>query len=153
MNIDVDSLQLVCQFPFANNYETRDINLEISKLFCVRRNSFWSGYIEEKITKKYGYGSATIKFIAITLPEDIFVSFNYNNLGEYLLFISKKDKVFEYRNYNNQAWIKPEYFRSFEGLNALSTIEKFCNGEITENLHEVKEGFAFENFSSHSRNS
>lgn len=144
MKVTVSSLQLVCEFPFANYYETRDIYLEIAKLFKFK-NFYHYGFCSEEITKKYNF--SRIIFITIKLSDNVFVSFNYNNLGEYLMFLSKEDKVFEYRNHKNESWIEKEQFMSFEGLSALLTVQKFCNDEITENLYEVAGGFAFDSFS------
>jgi len=140
--ISLDALNLVCEFPFADDYENRDLNHEIATFLGFKRGAFHHGYRSDELTKKYDF--LRIRFLSIELPNNILVSFNYNNHGNYLVFLAKENKVFEYRNHQNEAWINRGQFRSYEGLNALYAIQEFLKGVIVENLQEVTKGFAFE---------
>lgn len=150
MNIvTFEALELINEFPFADSYETRDVKQEIADLFNFQHFMHY-GYLSKEITEKYNF--KRIQFLAVNLKNDDILSFNYNNNGDFLVLMSKKEKVFEYQDTKKQAWIKREEFRSFEGLNVLHTIQEYLNGKTTENLQEKLEGFTFDFFSDHKKN-
>ena len=129
-------------FPWAMYHDGRCINTELARAFNFKRG-FEVGTVSE-LEKRYNIKQ--LNFNTIMCADNILISFNYDHVGKYLMFLVRGDEVFEYRDHKNEPWINFTEFKSFEGLNAVHVAQEFCKGRIDDSLKKVTEGFSFDSF-------